>query len=865
MDVTGTARVAQTLGDKAIMAGVRQKKRNRKRGERIAETMARGMALHRQGNVREADQCYARVLELTPHHADALHLSGLIADQLGEPERAVELITRATLTNPRAADYFSNLGAVLKKAGRLDEAAKTLREAVRLAPNNPLAVFNLGSVLLSLRQFKEAKSHIEKALLLKPGFAQAHNSLGNVFLHQRDLPQAVEQFNCAIDANPHYASPYNNLGIALQRLGDAAAAITVLHRAIALKPDYAEAYNNLVAAYRGAGQPEQAVPAIRQLLALQPHNAAAWQNLGFVYRDQGRIVDALQAHKRCLELAPAEAGFQFNLAELLKEIGRPDAALSFFQAAMHLAPQNSLYQQGLSRCLSQVRIATVDSQLRGQLLVCLKNEGINPAGVLKAAAVHAKQVAAGAAEQPSSRTEMYTDLASAWPVLTDPLFSHAMAAGVIADREIEVFLTATRRAFLLYLSREPPADLDCAHWIPAICALAQQCFLNEHVYSQDQQQSELVHHWRHRATTAGPADSEVRQLILAVLASYLPLVQVIAVDNAKHLSEATEFAAIKDLIQRQVLGIAEEQAIAPDIPVLTPISTATSAAVRAQYEANPYPRWLRCTCHEPHSLQSVLRAVFPAQSATDLVAPTAPAILIAGCGTGNQALESARRISQADFLAMDLSRSSLAYAIRKARSMGIDNIEFVQGDLLELECLNRDFDLIECCGVLHHLQDPIAGWRRLLTRLRPGGYMKIALYSEVARRSVIAARELIAAAGLGADSGSIRRFREDIFALAETHPAAPVRQWRDFFSTSECRDLIFHVQERRFTLPEIETALQELGLRFLGFEMEGQVSGYLARYPEDSRATNLDNWHEYELANPNTFKSMYQFWVKKPD
>ena len=87
----------------------------------------------------------------------------------------------------------------------------------------------------------------------------------------------------------------------------------------------------------------------------------------------------------------------------------------------------------------------------------------------------------------------------------------------------------------------------------------------------------------------------------------------------------------------------------------------------------------------------------------------------------------------------------------------------------------------------------------------------------------------------------------------------------DFYSLSTCRDLLFHVQEHRFTLPQIEAALNDLDLRFLGFELRRSWirRSFSEFYPEKDALTSLSLWHQFELKNPRTFRGMYQFWVQK--
>jgi SAM-dependent methyltransferase len=154
----------------------------------------------------------------------------------------------------------------------------------------------------------------------------------------------------------------------------------------------------------------------------------------------------------------------------------------------------------------------------------------------------------------------------------------------------------------------------------------------------------------------------------------------------------------------------------------------------------PYPRWLKAApVGQPTTIDWYLRGQFPAafiraelRSGLD--------VLIAGCGTGQHAIEATRRFADARVLAVDLSRTSLGYAIRKTRALGLGNVDYAQADLLQLGSLARAFDLIEAVGVLHHLRDWRLGWRTLLTLLRPGGFMHVGLYSALARGDIRSAR-----------------------------------------------------------------------------------------------------------------------------
>jgi SAM-dependent methyltransferase len=285
------------------------------------------------------------------------------------------------------------------------------------------------------------------------------------------------------------------------------------------------------------------------------------------------------------------------------------------------------------------------------------------------------------------------------------------------------------------------------------------------------------------------------------------------------------------------------------IKVLSAPEAGVSSEVVAQYQVNPYPRWTSCNVitSSPQQAASTHRH------------------LIAGCGTGYGACMTAQMYPAAEIIAIDISLPSLSYAKRKANALKHHNINFYQADILNLERLDGEFDVIECSGVLHHMEDPIEGWKCLLEKLAANGRMHIGLYSEIARADVVAAREFIAAGGYAADHAGIATGRAAILALPEGHAARGVLDRRDFYSASGCRDLIFHVQEHRFTIVQLSDALAALGLCFDGFSLEDPkiAAAYRRIYPDDPKMQNLENWAVFEVQNPDAFRGMYQFWCSR--
>ena len=106
----------------------------------------------------------------------------------------------------------------------------------------------------------------------------------------------------------------------------------------------------------------------------------------------------------------------------------------------------------------------------------------------------------------------------------------------------------------------------------------------------------------------------------------------------------------------------------------------------------------------------------------------------------------------------------------------------------------------------------------------------------------------------------IRKFRQSV-ADDKNHQLLTTSS--DFFSLSTFRDLIFHVQEHRFTLPQIKKSLGQLGLEFCGFENQQVVGRFKEHHGDGSDTSDLMLWHEFEQSHPRAFAGMYQFWCQK--
>jgi len=442
------------------------------------------------------------------------------------------------------------------------------------------------------------------------------------------------------------------------------------------------------------------------------------------------------------------------------------------------------------------------------------------------------------------------------PLAGDLFLRCALEAAVLTSTQLEGLLTHARAALLRLAGEQGEDDGHVDDDIVAFaCALARQCFINEYVYVQAEAESGLAGVLRDRVSRDLLSGDAVTPLALAVVAAYFPLHTMPETDAILRRDWP---AAVNGLLQVQIREPLEEAGDRAAIAKLTPIKHDVSVQVMHQYEENPYPRWTINPLTVLAADQARGKVVLPAERQAELD------ILIAGCGTGSHAIQIAQVYPNARLLGIDISLTSLAYARRKTRELGLRNVEYAQADILELAAIGRTFDSIESVGVLHHLAEPTMGWRVLVSLLRPGGKMRIGLYSELARRVIVEARARIAERGYRATADDIRRCRQEI--IRDPGHWKMLLGSPDFYSTSGCRDLLFNVMEHRFTIPEIAAFLKDNGLSFLGFEPFDDptvLEKFHRQFGSAADESDLDQWHRFEAEQPETFWDMYNFMVGK--
>jgi tetratricopeptide (TPR) repeat protein/SAM-dependent methyltransferase len=857
------------------------------------------------------DQATAQVDEGTPiascSSAVALIDEGNALEEQGRIAEAMARYDAAVQADPQCARAHLNRGNILASA-QFDEARRAYQLAITCDPHYAAAHFNLGNLNCRAGELALAVHNYQVAIGIKPEFADAFVAMGNALDSLGRTAEAVESYERALIINPEYAEVHFNLGLLATAQGRHDEAANCLRKAIDIRPEYASGHYYLGLALFNVGRSDEALESLRQAVRLEPTMDQAHYIEGIILQNLGSIPqleEAVASLRRAVEIKPSLAQAHHILGLVLSRLEQLDAAEASLRHALSLNPESADILSDLV-----VVLLSADKALEGIQVIAGTLDDREPARKIKVAFVGCIRASRSITNDPKIRAALTAAITEPWgnpfdlgrPALglimlshrvsrcvriangswparlpksvlfgadglaalgADPLLRALLEAVPVTTIEFERFLTSARHALLETASgQQSQALLDIAA-LEFYASLARQCFINEYIFDCDDRERLAAAACRTKLLELLDADAVVPPFLLLAVAAYFPLYTL---RDAARLLAPNAPGPLNGVLRQQIREPLEEQALRAGIECLTSIAGGVSKEVRDQYELNPYPRWVKLpTPDQILRFNDEFRRAMPFAPFTPMPDDRAPEVLIAGCGTGSQSILITKRYQGVRVLAIDLSLSSISYAVRKTQELGITNIKYAQADILRLEDVALSFDIVESVGVLHHLAEPFTGWRILLSRLRPGGFMCLGLYSELARKHVVKAREFIAARGYASTPEDIRRFRRDLTKQV----ANPEMQWlseiSDFYSTSECRDLLFHVQEHRLTLGQIESFLEEFGLQFIGFELAPTVlCQYRARFTDDPTATNLRNWARFEADHPNTFIGMYRFWIQKP-
>jgi tetratricopeptide (TPR) repeat protein len=300
---------------------------------------AKAFQFYRNGNLRNAEKTCKKLLSVCPTNAEALHLLGTIAHQIGDLNKSLALFVQAIGIDPNNPVFHCSHAEILKDLGRLEESTACYHKALTIKPDFAEAHYDLGNLYHRRKIYSEAIGCYQKALQLKPDFVEAHYNLGNTYLDLGEFEKAIPHYRRTLVLNPSSGDAHFNLGIALLELGKVNDAIAAYQKALALKPDRVDAHYNMGMAFQVQSKLKEAIACYQKAVFFKPDFPQAYNNMGNAFQDQGNTKDAITCFQKALRLKPDYAESHYNLAKSYHDQNRSADAILCYQKALRIAPE----------------------------------------------------------------------------------------------------------------------------------------------------------------------------------------------------------------------------------------------------------------------------------------------------------------------------------------------------------------------------------------------------------------------------------------------------------------------------------------------------------------------------------------------
>jgi tetratricopeptide (TPR) repeat protein len=279
----------------------------------IEAIFSQGVAFHRAGQLREAEESYRRFLQVYPRHFDSLHLLGVICFQQGQYAEAIRQIDLALAINPNEAAAHTHRGAALKELNQPDEALASYDKAIAIDPNYADAYYNRGNVLREQGRFEEALADYDRAITLKPNHADTFNNRGNALRALKRFEAALASYDRAVALKPELTDAWYNRSNALIDLNRFEEALASADRAIAINPKLAQAFNVRGNALLDLKCIDEALASYDQAIAIKRDYAEGYWNRAICRLLVGRCIDGWADYEwrwKTDQMAPERRNFK---------------------------------------------------------------------------------------------------------------------------------------------------------------------------------------------------------------------------------------------------------------------------------------------------------------------------------------------------------------------------------------------------------------------------------------------------------------------------------------------------------------------------------------------------------------------------
>jgi tetratricopeptide (TPR) repeat protein len=305
--------------------------------QRASALVDAGVELSNRGRFNEAAEKFVQALALDPNLAEAHYLLGLVRQQDGRAQQALDSFRAALKINPRygaAQARVCELDTHFARARETgyDAALAVCRRAIQLLPTDPEPHFHAGWLESTLGNHAAAIREYQTVLKMDPKFPRVKFQLAMAYIDSQDNARAIPLLRQIIAAEPANSNARFQLGSILARQDDCPAAIPMLESS----DGSARKYYLLAGCYKKANRHSDAAAALAKVKQFRQGADARMQAkylaaVAHKHAAAGAFDDAVTAYRAALDLAP-DPTLEIDLAVVLLKKAEPSQVITLLNS-----------------------------------------------------------------------------------------------------------------------------------------------------------------------------------------------------------------------------------------------------------------------------------------------------------------------------------------------------------------------------------------------------------------------------------------------------------------------------------------------------------------------------------------------------
>jgi tetratricopeptide (TPR) repeat protein len=343
----------------------------------------RGKESYARGYLPDAITEFSAVVESDANDRDkaiALTYMGMISDDKGDYDKAIEYYNRAQTYDKKNPDIYKNLslayrhkkdfdkaidsarqssslnsddtgakkllGDLYFERGNYDDAISRYREILDKSPEHPGVLYNMGSALMAKGDEFSAMEYFKKAGAADRIGEVAHRAysrLGVIYMERKNFEEALKYLKDAVAIRPNDALNRYNLGIAYLRRNMTEEAMGELAKAEQLGAGNVSILEKIGEEYLNLKKYDKGLEVYNKITKNNEQNVKILSQIAKIHYEKGELDKAYETYRRITLIEPATENARvayLNMGNIMDDAQRYDQAIESYEKALSISPKD---------------------------------------------------------------------------------------------------------------------------------------------------------------------------------------------------------------------------------------------------------------------------------------------------------------------------------------------------------------------------------------------------------------------------------------------------------------------------------------------------------------------------------------------